>query len=118
MLECIGEGSFGRVFKGRKKFSGQVVALKFIPKVGKSDKELRNLKREFEIMRGLHHENIIEMLDTFETEKEVVAVTDYAEGELYQILEDDGRLPEEIVSAFFFLASHFSAKRATTHFPR
>lgn len=98
VLECIGEGSFGRVFKGRKKFSGQVVALKFIPKVGKSEKELRNLKREFEIMRGLHHKNIIEMIDTFETEKEVVAVTDYAEGELYQILEDDGRLPEEIVS--------------------
>jgi fused-like protein len=27
----------------------------------------------------------------------VVAVTDYAEGELFQILEDDGNLPEEQV---------------------
>ena len=25
---------------------------------------------------------------------QVVAVTDYAEGELFQILEDDGQLPE------------------------
>ena len=49
----------------------QVVALKFIPKVGKPEKELRNLKREIDIMRGLHHENIIEMLDSFETDKEV-----------------------------------------------
>ena len=48
-------------------------------------------------MREMHHENIIEMLDSFETEKEVVAVTDYAEGELFQILEDDGNLPEEQV---------------------
>lgn len=28
----------------------------------------------------------------------MVAVTDYAEGELFQILEDDGTLPEEQVS--------------------
>ena len=49
-------------------------------------------------MRGMHHTNIIEMLDSFQTEKEVVAVTDYAEGELFQILEDDGSLPEEQVT--------------------
>ena len=28
---------------------------------------------------------------------QVVVVTDYAEGELYQILEDDGKLPEDQV---------------------
>ena len=50
-----------------------MVALKFIPKVGKPEKELRNLRREIDIMRGLHHENIIEMLDSFETDKEVIS---------------------------------------------
>lgn len=114
VLEIIGEGSFGKVYKGRKKYSSQVVALKFIPKVGKPEKELRNLRREIDIMRNLHHENIIEMLDSFETGKEVVVVTDYAEGELFQILEDDGSLPEEqvqqiacqLVSALYYLHSH------------
>ncbi|GAA6071219.1 serine/threonine-protein kinase 36 [Tachysurus ichikawai] len=94
VLELIGEGSFGRVKKGRRKFSGQVVALKFIPKVGRSEKELRSLKREIEIMRGLKHPNIVLLLDSFETQTEVVVVTEYAEGELFQILEDDGCLPE------------------------
>uniref|UniRef100_A0A087WS61 non-specific serine/threonine protein kinase n=1 Tax=Mus musculus TaxID=10090 RepID=A0A087WS61_MOUSE len=46
-------------------------------------------------MRGLWHPNIVHMLDSFETDKEVVVVTDYAEGELFQILEDDGKLPED-----------------------
>lgn len=55
----------------------QVVALKFIPKVGKPEKELRNLRREIDIMRNLHHENIIEMLDSFETGKEVTPVVLY-----------------------------------------
>ena len=51
--------------------SKKVVALKFIPKLGRSKKDLENLMKEIEIMRGLHNENIIEMLDSFETEKEV-----------------------------------------------
>ncbi|XP_035691314.1 serine/threonine-protein kinase 36-like [Branchiostoma floridae] len=114
VLECIGEGSFGKVYKGRKKYTGQVVALKFIPKVGRPEKELRNLRREIEIMQHLHHPNIIEMLDSFETPKEVVAVTEYAEGELFQILEDDGNLPEEqvqsiasqLISALYYLHAH------------
>ena len=48
-----------------------MVALKFIPKVGRSEKELKSLRREIEIMRNMHHTNIIEMIDSFETEKEV-----------------------------------------------
>ncbi|NXC02024.1 STK36 kinase, partial [Orthonyx spaldingii] len=114
VLEMIGLGSFGRVYQGRRKHSAQVVALKFIPKMGRSEKELKNLQREIEIVRDLHHPNIIQMLDSFETAKEVVVVTDYAEGELFQILEDDGSLPEDqvqtiaaqLISALYYLHSH------------
>ncbi|XP_069840883.1 serine/threonine-protein kinase 36 [Dendropsophus ebraccatus] len=114
VLELIGEGSFGRVYKGRRKYSGEVVALKFIPKVGRSEKELKGLKREIQIMRDLRHPNIVRMLDSCETEREVVVVTEYAEGELFQILEDDGSLSEDLVrdvsaqlvSALYYLHSH------------
>ncbi|XP_053491266.1 serine/threonine-protein kinase 36-like isoform X1 [Ictalurus furcatus] len=114
VFEMIGKGSFGRVYKGRRKFSGQVVALKFIPKVGRSAKELRSLQREIEIMRGLKHPNIVLLLDSFETQLEVVVVTEYAEGELFKILEYDGSLPEsqvreiacQLVSALYYLHSH------------
>ena len=40
--------------------------------MNKSEKELRNLKHEIEILRSLHHENIIELLDSYETDKEVM----------------------------------------------
>lgn len=49
--------------------------MKFIPKVGRSEKELKNLQREIEIVRDLHHPNIIQMLDSFETAKEVKGTT-------------------------------------------
>ena len=71
VLEFIGEGSFAKVYRGRKKYTGQIVALKFISKLNKSEKELKSLKYEIEILRSLHHENIIQLLDSYETDKEV-----------------------------------------------
>ena len=114
VLEMIGEGSFGKVYKGRRRYTGQIVALKFISKRGKSKKDTRNLRSEIEILRKLNHENIILMLDAFETRKEFVVVTEFAQGELFQILEDDTRLPEpevrkiarQLVKALHYLHSH------------
>mmetsp|Transcript_14048 Transcript_14048/g.41258 ORF Transcript_14048/g.41258 Transcript_14048/m.41258 type:complete len:322 (-) Transcript_14048:671-1636(-) len=94
-LERIGEGSFGRVYKGRRKYTGQTVAMKFIKKEHKTEKDLKNLRQEISILRELNHENIIRMFDYFETEREFCVVTEFAQGELYEILEDDGALPEE-----------------------
>ncbi|XP_050385130.1 serine/threonine-protein kinase TIO [Argentina anserina] len=97
VIELVGEGSFGKVYKGRRKFTGQTVAMKFIMKHGKSDKDIHNLRQEIEILRKLKHENIIEMLDSFETPQEFCVVTEFAQGELFEILEDDKHLPEEQV---------------------
>ncbi|KAL3524521.1 hypothetical protein ACH5RR_017355 [Cinchona calisaya] len=99
VTELVGEGSFGKVYKGRRKFTGQTVAMKFIPKHGKSDKDIHNLRQEIEILRKLKHENIIEMLDSFESPQEFCVVTEFAQGELFEILEDDKCLPEEQVQA-------------------
>ncbi|XP_054611388.1 serine/threonine-protein kinase 36-like [Dunckerocampus dactyliophorus] len=113
VLAQVGQGSFGRVHKGMKKFTGQVVALKFMPKMGRSNKELQSLKKEIDIMTNLQHPNIVKLFDSFETETEVVVVTEYAEGQLFQIIEDDGSLPEsqvreiacQLVSALYYLHS-------------
>ncbi|XP_077360558.1 uncharacterized protein LOC144005933 isoform X2 [Festucalex cinctus] len=89
----------------------KVVALKFMPKMGRSNKELQSLKKEIEIMSNLQHPNIVKLFDSFETETEVVVVTEYAEGQLFQIIEADGSLPEsqvreiacQLVSALYYL---------------
>lgn len=44
----------------------------FLLQRGRSEKELRSLRQEFEIQQHLHHPNIIQMLDSFETENEVI----------------------------------------------
>ena len=97
ILELVGEGSFGRVYKARRKFTGQITAMKFIAKHGKTEKDIKSLRQEIEILRGLKHDNIIAMVDAFETKAEFCVVTEFAQGELFEILEDDQRLPEEEV---------------------
>ena len=95
ILEAIGEGSFGKVHKGRRKYTGKLVALKFISKSGRSEKELSGLLREIEIQKHLRHPFIVQLQDYIVLPKEIVVVTDYADGgELFQILEDDGVLQE------------------------
>jgi fused len=54
--------------------------MKFIVKHGKSSKDINNLRQEIEILRNLKHENIIQMLDTFETANDFCVVTEFAQG--------------------------------------
>ncbi|KAK7199038.1 mitogen-activated protein kinase kinase 2 [Novymonas esmeraldas] len=93
IIESIGEGSFGKVYKARIKGTGQIVAMKFIVKKGKNEKELKNLRSEIEILTKLNHPHIIMLFDSFETDSDFVVVMEYAQGELYDILEDDKQLP-------------------------
>uniref|UniRef100_A0A383VWV5 non-specific serine/threonine protein kinase n=1 Tax=Tetradesmus obliquus TaxID=3088 RepID=A0A383VWV5_TETOB len=99
VIDLVGEGSFGKVYKGRRRCTGQITAMKFIVKHGKSEKDIRNLRQEIEILRQLRHENIIQMLDAFETKTDFCVVTEFAQGELFEILEDDQCLPEEVVQS-------------------
>jgi fused-like protein len=97
IIELIGEGGFGKVYRARRKATGLVVAMKFIIKKGKNEKELRSLRQEIDILTSLDHDNIVMLLDAFETQTEFVVVMEYAKGELFEVLEDDRNLPEEEV---------------------
>lgn len=114
VIGTLGEGSFGRVYKAKQVSDGNLVALKVISKRGRSNKELRGFRRECEIQRNLHHPNIIQMLDSFETENEIVVITEFAHKELTAVLSKVGFLPEDqvqqivfdLVSALFYLHSN------------
>ena len=97
MLDVVGEGSFGQVWKARKAGALQTVAIKLIPKSGKKEREIQGLRQEIDILKTLRHKNIIQMLDAFETPSDFCVVTEFAQGELFEILEVDSSLSEEVV---------------------
>lgn len=110
----IGEGSFGRVYKATRKVDDQIVALKIISKRGRSNKELKNLRRECDIQEKLKHPNVIEMLESFETKNDLVVVTEYAQIDLHRYLAKNGAISEDkaqklvchLVSALYYLHSN------------
>jgi fused-like protein len=40
----IGQGAYGQVYKARKKFTGQFVAIKSIKKKGKQEKDIKAMR--------------------------------------------------------------------------
>ena len=92
VLELIGEGSFGRVFRGIRKADSFPVALKLIPKMAHTASELSSLRSECKIQLQLSHPNVVKMIDAFETPKEIVAVTEFVpDGDLNKLLNEDRR---------------------------
>ena len=65
-------------------------------------------------MKKLKHENIILLLDAFETSSEFVMVTELGRGELFNIIEDDQylseseirRIAQQLVRALHYLHSN------------
>ena len=121
VLDLIGEGSFGRVFRGKDKQTGEIVALKLIPKIGHSEKDIKSLRCECKIQKELKHPNIVRMIDAFETDNEVISVAEYVPGELFRLFDQyktetvgQRRLPEhrvqeiagDLVSALHYLHSN------------
>lgn len=90
------------------------MAVKLITKAGKSEKDIKSLRQEIDILRKLRHPNIIEMVDAFETREDFCVVTEFAQGELFQVLEEDKSLPEpvvrsiaqQLVAALYYLHSN------------
>ena len=56
------------------------MAVKLITKHGKNEKDLASLRQEMDILRNLRHDNIIQMIDAFETKSDFCVVTEFAQG--------------------------------------
>ncbi|XP_034251590.1 serine/threonine-protein kinase fused [Thrips palmi] len=114
VIRTIGQGSYGTVYQACSKNSDQVVALKVITKHKKNQKDIQNLRQEFEIQRTLCHPNIIRMLDSFETDHDIIVVTEFAPQDLSLKLKEKGQLSEEsvksvvcdLLSALYYLHYH------------
>ncbi|KAL0212855.1 hypothetical protein RCL1_006481 [Eukaryota sp. TZLM3-RCL] len=97
VLELIGEGSFGRVYKARRIGTTEIVAIKYISTQGQDSNYIAKLEQEHKMCQSLFHENIIRYIDCPKTSTDLCVVTEFARGDLFSILDDDKTLPEEQV---------------------
>lgn len=93
---CIGAGQFGSVHVASPYSNPkQKFAIKSVPRESGED-YLRQLEKEFRIMREADHPNIIKFFETYQDKKYFHFVIEYCEGgELFKVLTKRGRLYEE-----------------------
>ncbi|CAD8079810.1 unnamed protein product [Paramecium primaurelia] len=106
----LGEGAFGKVYRGSKLSTNQEVAIKKIDSsmINKDQYLIDALNFEIQIMKQLDHPNIVKFIDKFNTDRSIYIVTEYcADGDLRNIMK--GRcIPESEVNQIFCqLASGF-----------
>ncbi|KAF9067960.1 Pkinase-domain-containing protein [Rhodocollybia butyracea] len=98
----IAEGTFGVVRKAVHTITGHIVAMKFIPKAAISREKMKNrVKREYDYMRLLKHPHIIKLYEVINTQTDIIFVLEYAGGELFNYIVQNGRMQESRARHFF-----------------
>ncbi|KIY45370.1 snf 1 [Fistulina hepatica ATCC 64428] len=102
VIRDIAEGTFGQVKLARHVVTGHLVAMKYISKEKiVKEKNKSRVRREFEYMRALRHPHIIKLYEVISTETDTIFVMEYAGGELFNYLVQNGRLSEAQARRFF-----------------
>ena len=103
LLEKIGRGSSGQVFRARRKEDDMQVALKFMSAT--STDVVVSRRAEFEILGRLSHPNIVKALEFFCSDcTAVLALSYHAGGTLCRAVRDstDSRLSETAAQLLFY----------------
>ena len=101
--KLLGRGAFGKVSLGMHKATNQLVAIKSINKEFlEEERSRRKVAKEVSILKKLQHKNIVNLYETFETEKHFLLVTElWAGGDLLSYVRRRRKLTEDYAKYFF-----------------
>ncbi len=89
ILDRIGSGSMGRVYKATHQLMGRVVALKIIaPEIVSNERAVARFYREMKLVGRLDHPNVVRAFDSDSINNILYIVMEYVQGKsLAQLLE-------------------------------
>ena len=95
ILEHIGEGGMGRVYKARHRQTAKIVAVKLLnPQSASDESAVRRFKREIETASRLKHPNIVATLGSGEQAGHQFLVMEFVDGhELASLVRNNEQLP-------------------------
>ncbi|MFQ6038381.1 MAG: protein kinase, partial [Candidatus Aminicenantales bacterium] len=120
IVEEVGRGGMGRVYKAEDKELGITVALKMIrPELSSHSRFIRQFKRETLLARSISHENIIRIHDLGEVQKIKFISMDYIRGQdLRALIQTSGSLVPETaihIARQICAALHAAHKEGIVH---
>lgn len=106
MKPKIGSGSYADVYKGYRKDTGEMVAIKVIAKEKLNHKLQESLKQEIGYLKSINHPNIVKLHDIMEKQGKnqknyMILILEYCEGgDLSQFIRKRGPLNEKLIRQF------------------
>jgi tetratricopeptide (TPR) repeat protein len=91
LLEQVGSGAFGVVFRARDRIADEIVALKILSRAPASEEVATRLRREVQIARRIAHPGVVRTHDLVQIGNSLVASMEYVEGETLARRLADGR---------------------------
>ena len=102
IVKTLGEGSFGKVKLAIHQVSGQKVALKIIARRKLVTRDMAGrIEREIQYLQLLRHPHIIKLFTVITTPTEIIMVLEYAGGELFDYIVQNGKMAEDKARKFF-----------------
>ena len=102
IVKTLGEGSFGKVKLATHQSSGQKVALKIISRRKLITRDMAGrIEREIQYLQLLRHPHIIKLYTVITTATDIIMVLEYAGGELFDYIVQNGKMPEDKARKFF-----------------
>lgn len=93
MVDSIGQGGMGQVFKAEHTIMGRIVAVKVLPRHKMTPEAIHSFRREIRAQAQLDHPNLVRALDANEDGNVHFLVTEYVDGtDLRRLVRGQGRL--------------------------
>lgn len=86
-IEKIGEGTYGVVYKGRHKSTGQIVAMKKIRLESEEEGVPSTAVREISLLKELNHPNVVRLLDVLMQESRLYLIFEFLSMDLKKYLD-------------------------------
>ena len=98
----LGEGTFGKVILGTHLLTKEKVAIKILEKNRISQQDIKRIETEINILKTLHHKNIIQLYSIIQTSEKIYLIMEYAEGkELFDYIIEKQKLDEKEACNFY-----------------
>jgi cyclin-dependent kinase-like len=104
ILNVIGEGSYGTVYRCRHRESGRVMALKEFKETTEDDLVRKTTNRELKMLRTLKHPNVVDFKEVFKNKAGMIClVFEFVENNLLEVLDlTQNGLPPEMIRSILY----------------